>query len=156
VVVSGLVLNFVPDPAAAMAEARRVFAPGGLAAAYVWDYAGGMEMMRHFWDAAAVLDPAAAALDEGRRFPRREPAALERPFRGAGMERVGVPTPFVSFDDYWLPLLGGQGPVPGYAVSLGEAARDRLREEVRRWLQVASDGSIGVTARAWAVLGVAG
>src|SRR3954447_24940076 len=68
-VVSGLALNFVPDPARAVAEFVRVSTPGGLAAAYVWDYAAGMAMMKHFWDAAVAVDPGAAELDEGRRFP---------------------------------------------------------------------------------------
>jgi SAM-dependent methyltransferase len=74
-VVSGLALNFVPDPRRAAAEFARVVTPGSVAAAYVWDYAEGMAMMRYFWDAAAALDPAATELDEGRRFPvcRTEP-----------------------------------------------------------------------------------
>jgi ubiquinone/menaquinone biosynthesis C-methylase UbiE len=62
-VVSGLVLNFVPDAARAVAELARVTAPGGTVAAYVWDYAEGMEFMRLFWDAAAELDPDTGPLD---------------------------------------------------------------------------------------------
>src|SRR3546814_6441872 len=54
--VSGLVLNFVPDGARALAEMRRVLRPGGTAALYVWDYAGEMQLMRRFWDAAVALD----------------------------------------------------------------------------------------------------
>ncbi|SER02334.1 Methyltransferase domain-containing protein [Lentzea xinjiangensis] len=65
VVVSGLVLSFVPDPARAVAEFARV---GRCAGSYVWDYASGMRMMRLFWDAAKDVDPAAAAHDEGPRF----------------------------------------------------------------------------------------
>ena len=55
VVVSGLVLNFVSDVPAALAEMARVTVPGGTIAAYVWDYVGKMELMRHFWDAAVDL-----------------------------------------------------------------------------------------------------
>ena len=80
VVVSGLVLNFVPEPPAALAEMRRVTARGGTVAAYVWDYAEGMQLMRAFWDAAVAEDPAAAALDEGTRFPLCRPAALTAAF----------------------------------------------------------------------------
>ncbi len=74
--VCGLVLNFTPDPAKAVAEMKRVVRPGGTVAAYVWDYAGDMQMLRLFWDAATALDPGAHALDEGRRFPICSSAAL--------------------------------------------------------------------------------
>jgi SAM-dependent methyltransferase len=70
-VVSGLALNFVPRPEAAVAEFARVAAPGAVVGAYVWDYTDGMQMMRHFWNAASAVDPAAAALDEGRRSATR-------------------------------------------------------------------------------------
>jgi ubiquinone/menaquinone biosynthesis C-methylase UbiE len=68
-VVSGLVLNFVPDPARMVREMVRAGRPGGAVALYVWDYAQGMELMRRFWDAATALDPGAAQLDEAIRFP---------------------------------------------------------------------------------------
>lgn len=157
-VVSGLVLNFVADPAAALSEMGRVAVAGGTVAAYVWDYAGRMELMRHFWDAAVALDPQAASLDEGVRFPLCRPDVLEKLFVGAGLQRVAVtgieiPTPFASFDDYWEPFLGGQGPAPAYAMSLAEAARAHLRHRVREHLPLAADGSIALVARAWAVRG---
>jgi SAM-dependent methyltransferase len=156
VVVSGLVLNFVPDPRAALAEMRRVARRGGRIAAYVWDYAGRMELMRHFWDAAVELDAAAAKLDEGRRFPLCSPEALAQVFAGAGLAGAQVtpietPTRFASFDDYWQPFLGGQGPAPAYAMSLEEAQRARLRERLRQRLPRDTDGTIALVARAWAV-----
>jgi SAM-dependent methyltransferase len=153
VVVSGLAVNFVPEPAKAVAEFARV---GALAAAYVWDYAEGMEMMRHFWDAAADLDPAAAELDEGRRFPLCRPEPLSRLWTDAGLGEVSVhaitvPTVFADFDDFWSPFLGGQGPAPGYAMSLTEEHRSALRDLLRERLGAA--GAISLTARAWAVRG---
>lgn len=155
VVVSGLVLNFVPDQRAALAEMARVAGEGGTIAAYVWDYAGKMELMRLFWDAAAELDPAASGLDEGVRFPLCRPEALERLFAAAGLQGVEVkaidiPTPFADFDDYWQPFLGGQGPAPAYAMSLDEPARARLRDRIRARIPTAPDGAIALTARAWA------
>jgi SAM-dependent methyltransferase len=158
-VVSGLVLNFVPDPAAAVAEMARVARPGGAVAAYVWDYSGGMELMRRFWDAAGALDPAARELDEGRRFGAIcRPETLTGLFRDAGLRRVeacavDVPTLFHDFDDYWTPFLGGQGPAPGYAAALSEDRRAALREHLRVHLPIAADGSIPLVARAWAVRG---
>ena len=73
--------------------------------------------MRFFWDAAVALDPDAAKMDEGVRFPLCRPEALKKLFAGAGLEGVEVkpidiPTPFANFDDYWQPFLGGQGAGP--------------------------------------------
>ena len=157
VVVSGLVLNFVPDGAAALASMRSA-APRGTIAAYVWDYAGRMDLMRMFWDAAVALDPAAATLDEGARFPMCTPAALEAIWRDAGLvdvtsAAIDVPTIFSDFDDFWTPFLGGQGPAPGYVASLSDAGRHALGERLRVELPMNADGSIALIARAWAVQG---
>jgi trans-aconitate methyltransferase len=157
VVVSGLVFNFVPEPAAAL-DAMQAAAPGGIVAAYVWDYAGKMELMRHFWDAAVALDPAAAALDEGVRFPICRPDALASAWREARLADVTgcaieVPTVFRDFDDYWTPFLGAQGPAPSYAMALDDDRRARLRDRIRARLPIEADGSIPLVARAWAVQG---
>jgi SAM-dependent methyltransferase len=159
-VVSGLAINFVPDPPRAAAELARVAGPGGTVAAYVWDYAEGMALMRHFWDAAVELDPAAAELAEAARFPLCRPEPLRRLWTDAGVGRVDVeavevPTVFADFDDYWTPFLGGQGPAPAYATSLTEDRRGALRELLRRRLPARPDGSIPLTARAWGVRGTA-
>lgn len=158
-VVSGLVLNFLPDPAAAV-RAMTAAAPGGVVGAYVWDYAGRMELMRCFWDAAVALDPDAGPLDEGVRFPICQPERLEELLRDAGLtdvssRAVDVPTVFHDFDDYWTPFLGGQAPAPGYCMSLDEDRRAKLREHIRERLPIAPDGSISLIARAWAVRGEA-
>ena len=156
--VSGLVLNFVPHPSRAAAEMARAVRPGGVVAAYLWDYAGKMELMRHFWNAAAALDPAAADLDEGRRFPLCQPGPLEELFREAGLAEVSVrpidiATDFRDFDDYWRPFLSGEAPAPGYAMSLSDERRAALRERLRAALPATLDGSIPLVARAWAVRG---
>lgn len=159
VVVSGLCLNFVPEPRRAVAEFARVLAPGGVAAAYVWDYREGMAMLRWFWDAATVLDPAAAALDEGRRFPVCAPGPLAGLWAGAGFGEIGtraieVPAVFAGFADFWRPFLGGQGPAPGYVAGLTGPRRAALRDLLRARLPTGPDGSIRLTARAWAIRGV--
>jgi SAM-dependent methyltransferase len=156
--VSGLVLNFVPEPAEALAEMTRVVRPREIVAVYVWDYSGRMELMRHFWDAAVALDPGALAEDEARRFAICQPGPLEELFRNAGVSDVEVraidiPTVFRDFDDYWTPFLGGQAPAPKYAMSLDEDRRAALRERLRAELPIESDGSIHLIARAWAVRG---
>jgi len=155
VVVSGLVLNFIPDPRVALVEMARVTASGGTLGAYVWDYAGRMDLMRHFWDAATELDPAVVSLDEGKRFPMCRAEAMVELFHGAGLADVEVTaidiaTPFASFDDYWRPFLGGQGPAPSYAMALDPAARTRLRDSLRQRLTFQANGSLQLMARAWA------
>jgi len=156
--VSGLVLNFVPDPGAMVRELRRVLRPRGTLAVYVWDYADGMQLIRRFWDAAAALDPAAKELDEGARFPICRQDALSTLFRASGLEEVAtaaieVPTVFPHFDDYWTPFLGGQGPAPSYCMSIPAARRARLRERLQSTLPVDADGRIPLIARAWAARG---
>ncbi|MGA5299429.1 class I SAM-dependent methyltransferase [Nucisporomicrobium flavum] len=157
-VVSGLALNFVPGPARAAAEFARVAAPGGTVAAYVWDYVEGMTMMRLFWDAAAEADPG-GGMDEGARFPLCRPDPLAALWRDAGLGEVAVraveiPTVFSDWEDYWQPFLGGQGAAPAYLAGLDEEKQMAVREALRRRVPVEEDGSIRLTARAWAVRGV--
>jgi hypothetical protein len=142
-----------------VSEMKRAVRPGGIVALYIWDYAGKMQMMRHFWNAAAALDPTAQDLDEGRRFPICNPDGLSKLFQDAGLAEVetrpiDIATDFKDFDDYWSPFLGGQAPAPKYATSLSEEQRARLRERLYNSLPFALDGSIPLVARAWAVKGL--
>lgn len=153
----GLVLNFIPDRPPALAALRSVLEPGGILAAYVWDYAGEMWFLRHFWDAAQSIDP---ANDEGDRFDFCNPRDLTALFEDAGLDAVEtraivIPTRFESFDDYWNPFLGGAGPAGALVTSLPDPEREHLGDAVRARLPIAPDGSIPLTARAWAVRGVA-
>jgi len=105
-VVSGLALNFIPQPERALADMHRVAKPGGVVAAYVWDYSGKMEFLRYFWDAAVALDAGAAALHEGQRFPICQPEPLRQLWQEAGFQNITVDaldirTQFEDFEDYW-------------------------------------------------------
>jgi Methyltransferase domain len=157
--VSGLVLNFVSNAdSMAKEEMVRVTRPGGRVAAYVWDYARGMQMMQHFWDAAVELSPDDSKLDEAKRFPLCQPEPLKFLFQEAGLTSISVrsidiPTVFRDFDDYWLPFLGKQGAVPTYLASLDEETHERIRDALKARLVASTDGSIAMTARAWAVQG---
>jgi SAM-dependent methyltransferase len=115
VVVSGLVLNFVPEKSPALKEMLRAAKHGGTIAAYVWDYAGEMPLMRYFWNGVSELFPNGAAQDEGKQFPicKREP--LADLFKAAGLNAIKTtaleaPTIFTDINDYWSPFLRGQGP----------------------------------------------
>lgn len=158
VAVSGLVLNFVPDHAAMVREMARVTRPGGTVALYVWDYAEGMQMLRLFWDAAAAVDPDAARLDEGVRFPVCRPEPLRSVFESARLTSIDVraievPTVFEDFDDFWAPFLGKTGPAPAYLASLDGSARESIRQRLESKLAARRNGRIEMTARAWAVRG---
>jgi SAM-dependent methyltransferase len=160
VAVSGLVLNFVPDPVAMLADMRRVVAPRGAVAIYVWDYADGMEIMRHFWDAAIDQDPAVGARSETLKFGIWKPEPLRDAFSRAGLTHIDVqpidiPTVFRDFDDYWRPFLMATAPAPRHVMSLSDEDREDLRRRLESRLPTESDGSIHLTARAWAARGIA-
>ena len=157
VVVSGLVLNFLPDVDAALA-AMTTAAPGGTVAAYVWDYAGRMQLLRTFWDVACSFDVSAIDLDEAQRFPLCEPPALVALWQRSGLTDVStasieVTMDFSDFEDLWSPLLAGTGPAPAYVATLDAAGRTRLREGMERMVHPDPDGHIRLHARAWAVRG---
>jgi hypothetical protein len=117
-----------------------------------------MQLIRLFWDVAVELDPAAHALDEAIRFPIAAPEPLRAVFAAAGFEAIDsrpivVPIAFSSFDELWSPFLSGSGPAPAYVVSLHENGRRALRDRVRASVVKEPDGSIRLTARAWAIRG---
>ncbi len=159
--VSGLLLNLISEPAAGLAEMIRVTRPGGRIAAYVWDFARGMQLARYFWDAAIELDRAAEPLDQGRRYPLCHPDRLRALFVDAGLtsvrlESLEAPTSFKNFDDYWGPVENGHGRASEYLATLAPEYRERLRERLRSVLPTRADGSIPLTALAWVIVGERG
>jgi SAM-dependent methyltransferase len=156
-----LALNFVPEPDAAVREMRRVVRPGGVVAACGWDFRGGLVYQRLFWDTAAGLDPGAGAARD-RLFSARLalPEGLPRLLENAGLARLRhgsmtIRMDYSEFDDYWSPLLGGQGPVGAYATKLPADLRQRLKQAVRgAYCCGAPDGPRSMTATAWAVRGI--
>ncbi|HKB00687.1 MAG TPA: methyltransferase domain-containing protein, partial [Gemmataceae bacterium] len=154
-----LVVNFIPDRAAAVREMARVTRPGGVVAAAVWDYGEGMEMLRVFWDEAVALDPAAARKDE-RHMPVCRAGELAELWKAQGLvevreEPITISLIFQSFDDYWSPFLEGQGPAGAYVASLAEAPRRELEKRLRRrLLGDGPDRAITLNGRAWAARGL--
>jgi SAM-dependent methyltransferase len=158
-----LVLNFIPDPAAALREMVRVTAPGGSIAAAVWDFRGGLVYQRMFWDTAAGIDPGAAkARDKLFSGPLALPDGLLQLFGSAGLARVErssltVRMDYASFADYWQPLCGGQGPVGTYLTGLAPDLRASIEDAVAAAYRSGSpDGPRSLTATAWAVRGIRG
>ena len=155
-----LVLHFVTDPEATAAEMRRIVRPGGIVAAAVWDFRGGLVFQRLFWDTAAGLDAAAgAARDRLFSSPLALPDGLPILWREAGLNEIErgsitIRMEYADFADYWKPLRGGQGPVGAYVESLSPEQRRLIEERVRlSYLSGAPDGPRSMTATAWAVRG---
>ncbi len=157
---SQLVVNFMADAPAGVREMARVVRPGGVVAACVWDYGGGMTLLGAFWDAAREVEPErAAAADEGTGMPYRREGELAALWRAAGLRDVReaaltATAAYAGFDDLWAPLPAGVGPSGAFCASLDAAGQAALREALRRRLGV-GDGPFELTARAWAAAGTA-
>ncbi|HTO81825.1 MAG TPA: methyltransferase domain-containing protein [Methylomirabilota bacterium] len=156
-----LVLNFIPDAAAAAREMRRVTRRGGPLIAAVWDFRGGLVYQRMLWDTLAAFDPGAATVRD-RLFSHRLalPGGLGELWRSIGLveveqDSITIRMEFADFADYWEPLLGGQGPVGTYVQGLPLAMQVAARERVRAaYLSGAADGGRSLTATAWTVRGI--
>jgi SAM-dependent methyltransferase len=150
-----LVLHFVSDADATAREMRRVVRPGGVVGACVWDFGGGMRMLRLFWDAALAHDPDAPDEEHTRPFGRD--GEIAELFERAGLRDVErgsleVEASYASFDDFWTPLLSTTGPAGQYVHSLDEEKRVRLRDELRARLG-SPDGPFTLAASAWYATG---
>lgn len=158
VALAQLVVNFMSDPEAGIAEMRRVIRPGGVVGACVWDYSGEMTLLRTYWDAVAALDPdGVQAVDERMRMRFGRDGQLGELWRQTGLEEVEtgeivVSAEYEGFDDLWEPFTAGVGPAGGYATSLDPKRREALQAEYRRRLSV-PDGGFRLSARAWYAVG---
>ncbi len=148
-----LVVHFMADPAAGVAEMRRVTRPDGVIAACVWDHAGGRGPLSPLWEAARELDPGVTG--EWRLVGSRE-GDLANLFTSAGLRDVDetalpVTVEHPSFEEWWEPFTLGVGPAGAYVAGLGATAQARLRETLREALPTPP---FALTAYAWAARGV--
>ncbi len=155
-VVCGLGLNYIPTAVEALKEFCRVTPPGGTIAVYVWDYSQGARFLREFWDAAIAVDHEAASFDKASRFPMCTPEGLQSLFEQAGLRHAAlhaleIVTRFSSFEDYWEPLLTGQGSAPNFVAGRDQPTRAAIRERLRAALPTNTQGAIELPARAWAI-----
>lgn len=156
VAVSGVVLNFIPEPGKALEEMKRVTQNGGMVASYIWDYGLNMEFLHHFWVSATELKQDASNSNEAKRFFTWTHALLKKLFMDAGSENIKttlivLDTNFTDFDFFWNPFLGGQGPAPSYLMSLDDTEREKLKELQYQKLPIHPDGSISLSAKALAI-----
>ena len=156
VAVCGLGLHYIPDPSRGLEEFCRVIRSHGTVAVYVWDYAQGTRFLREFWDAAIAIDSKAATFDQARRFPMCTQEGLRSLFEQAKLKdltlhALEIVTRFTSFDDYWEPLLTGQGSAPNYLATRDQQTQAAIRERLRAALPANAQGAIELPARAWAI-----
>ena len=154
VVLSQLVVNFMTDADAGVAEMARV--ARRTVTSCVWDYAGEMTMLRAFWDAALELDPNAP--DEGRTMRHCNPQELSTLWKKAGLRDVEtqpivVEASYEDFDDYWSPFPAGIAPSGAYCASLPPTQQAALRDACFRRLG-SPRGPFSLSARAWFVRGI--
>jgi SAM-dependent methyltransferase len=153
-----LVFNFIPDPAKALREVRRVTKPGGRISAAVWDYGDGMRMLRAFWDSAASIDAKSERLDE-KHMPLCRAGELAELWRQGTLENVHeqpqvITMRFESFADYWDAFLLGQGPAGVFVQSLNHDQVRALRDELKNRVSPSGENlPITLSARVWSVCG---
>ena len=146
-----LVLHFVSDPSKAAAELRRVVRPGGTVAACVWDFAHGMEMLRHFWDAALTVDPDAPDEAQTLRFGRQ--GEIVELFDAAGIVEIvestlRVASTYSGFEELWSGFCAGIGPAGSFCMALPEDRRGALRAALYNGLGApAGPFTLAATAR---------
>jgi len=147
-----LVVHFMADPVAGLAEMRRVTRPGGVVVACVWDFAGGGAPLSRFWEAARELDP--GVVDESHLAGARQ-GHLAELFAAAGLhdiEETGltIEREHAGFDEWWEPYTGGVGPAGTYVQTLSPEGQRELRDRCRALLP---DGPFVLVSRAWAARG---
>jgi SAM-dependent methyltransferase len=152
--IAQLVVHFMADPVAGIAEMARVTKPGGAVAACVWDHAGGNGPLSLFWQVARQLDP---GVDDESHLAGAREGHLAELFAAAGLHDIESSSLSVSlehrdFDEWWQPYTGGVGPAGAYVARLDAEGKQRLRETCRALLP---SGPFLVTAQAWAARGVA-
>lgn len=147
-----LVVHFMADPVAGLAEMRRVTRPGGVVATCVWDFAGGGAPLSLFWEAARELDP--EVVDESHLAGARR-GHLPELFTAAGLREVeettlSIQREHASFEEWWEPYTGGVGPAGTYVKTLPPERQNELRDRCRARLP---EGPFVLVSRAWAARG---
>ena len=148
VVLAQLVVHFMADPVAGIAQMARTAVPGGVVGANVWDSGGGRGPVDAFWSAVLTLD--GSVRDESHLAGVSE-GDLAKLFAQAGLEDVTSTALTVrvhhnSFQDWWRPFTLGVGPAGAYVATLDEGARTRLEQRCR---ELVPEGAFTTTAVAW-------
>lgn len=155
VALSTLVLNFTPDPAAALAAMRAVLGPSGTAWAAVWDYADERSFLARFWRAVEHVEGAPVAADERHAFPICTPAGLAAASAAAGwrggVQELDVATTFTDATDLWDPFLTGVGPAGSWTVTQDPATQAAVRDRFLADVFAGGPGPVTLPFRALVV-----
>ena len=152
VALAQLVVHFMADPVAGLAEMGRVVVPGGVVGACVWDHAGERSPVAPFWRGVVAVDPAAKTESE---LAGTREGHLAELFAAAGFD-VGEDTivtaeaSYERFDEWWEPYTLGVGPAGTCLASFAPPVRDAVRDACR---DVLGPAPFTVSAQAWAVTG---
>lgn len=159
VVVSGLMIKFVPDKVKAISEMKRVAHAGSVIALYDWDMHSNMNTTRHFWKAVADIIPKPAEDRATDRTPMTEIDSIAKTFGAAGVKAVqqstiSFTTHFRDLDDYWNPITRNSQNVGRFYKTMTEKQREEVRLRLKQTLPFTDDGSISFESRAVAVKGI--
>jgi SAM-dependent methyltransferase len=153
--IMALVISFVPQPAKAVAEMRRVLRPGGVAAAYMWD----------FFDNGVPVNPIYVALKQmgiDRPLPPSPEASRKEGmvalWEQAGLQAIEttelrITVGFENFDDFWNSNAVPVGPQGMLIKAMNADQLEELKSLLRTNLPIAADGTISYQAFANAVKG---
>jgi SAM-dependent methyltransferase len=149
-----LVVHFMADAVAGLAEMARVTRSGGLVAACVWDNGGGRGPLSPFWRVAHDLDPDVAVSDRaGTREGRLAELFAEAGLRDVQSSELAVTVTYPTFEDWWEPLTLGVGSTGSYVAGLDDARQAALRAHCAAQLP---PPPFEITGVAWSAVGVAG
>jgi SAM-dependent methyltransferase len=153
IVVSALVINFIPDPARALSEMRRVSRAGGMVAGYVWDFAAEHSPS---WPMRAGMRKFGMAVPGVPGTQASSLNALISLFEDAGFEdivtrSIDVTNSFADFDSFWRAQTPSYGPATKMIAAMPDNNRQKLIETVRAGLPLSPEGRIEYTARANAI-----
>jgi ubiquinone/menaquinone biosynthesis C-methylase UbiE len=148
-----LVVHFMSDPVAGLAEMARVTRRDGVVAACVWDHGGSQGPLHDFWQAARELTP---DVDDESNLAGAREGHLAELFEAAGMREIeetvlSADLEHATFDEWWEPFTHGVGPAGAHVATLDAREREALRERCRARLGIEP---FVITARAWAVRGL--
>jgi ubiquinone/menaquinone biosynthesis C-methylase UbiE len=150
-----LVITFIPDPAKALAELKRVVKPGGAVGTYVWDFLGGGSPQQPLREAIESMGVTISPT------PGHANSRIERLgelFRAASLDQVAtrmieIDVTYSDFDTYWTSQTALANTVVQYLREMTPADVEKVKTRLRERFATAGTGRIAYKARASAAKG---